>query len=115
MNKLGRAFLRFRINLLRIPSAQRNHHHFWLNTGFRADVHWWAVFAKSCNGVAFVPVVIPETVTVTFNASGMWGCGAWSANSWFQWQWPAEARDLHIAFKELLGRELEGTVDKVAL
>ena len=39
---------------------------------------------------------------VTSDASGQWGCGAWSQSNWFQFQWPEESRHHHIAFKELV-------------
>ena len=41
-------------------------------------------------------------VTLTSDASGSWGCGAFYANSWFQLQWPAASIDYHITVKELL-------------
>ena len=97
----GRTFMRRMIDLLRIPCASRAHHHIRLNAGFRADLLWWHTFAGSWNGVAIVPDPTLETVTVTSDASGSWGCGAWSDKSWFQWQWPPEAQELHISFKEL--------------
>ena len=30
------------------------------------------------------------------------GCGGWSGTDWLQFQWPKEARDRHITFKELV-------------
>ena len=39
--------------------------------------------------------------SATSDASGSWGCGAWSGSSWFQYEWPAAARPCHISFKEL--------------
>ena len=42
---------------------------------------------------------IPEVV-VTSDASGNWGCSAWSGTSWFQYQWPCVCEH-HISFKEL--------------
>jgi hypothetical protein len=51
--------------------------------------------------VAVLANAAGKSATVTSDASGSWGCGAWSGGSWFQWQRTPEARDLHIAFKEL--------------
>ena len=41
--------------------------------------------------------------TVTSDASGSWGCGAYSSSGeWFQFEWPAFWLDRHITIKELL-------------
>ena len=40
-------------------------------------------------------------ITVHSDASGEWGCGAYSGNSWFQLEWPPQAKDFSIAIKEL--------------
>ena len=39
---------------------------------------------------------------VTSDASGSWGCGAFSGTSWFKLQWPASYSDVHISAKELV-------------
>ena len=95
----GRAFLRRMIDLLRCP--QRPHHHTRLNLQFRADLKWWRMFAAGWNGTALLPTMAPASVEVTSDASGQWGCGAWSRCNWFQFEWPDTARHHHIAFKEL--------------
>lgn len=95
----GRSFLRRMIDLVRIP--KKPHHHVRLNLDFRADLWWWTTFVTSWNGVALFPPPPSPVVTVTSDASGEWGCGAWSQRTWFQFQWPAERRYHHIAFKEL--------------
>ena len=95
----GRSFLRRMIDLLRIP--KRPHHHIRLNHEFRADLWWWVVFASRWNGVALFPPLARPAATVTSDASGEWGCGAWTQRDWYQFQWPTEARHQHIAFKEL--------------
>ena len=87
------------IDLLCIP--QRPGHHVRVNREFQADLQWWRTFATGWNGVALMPPLAPATVDVTSDASGHWGCGAWSQRSWFQYEWPEEARQYHIAFKEL--------------
>ena len=47
---------------------------------------------------------IPEVV-VTSDASGNWGCGAWSGTSWFQYQWPSMCEH-HCHYKELFALPL---------
>ena len=39
---------------------------------------------------------------LTSDASGNWGCGAFSDNRWFQLQWAGETVSLHITVKELI-------------
>ena len=99
--KPGRAFLRLMIDLLRLPSSTKGHHHIRLNCQFRADLQWWSTFAERWNGVAMFPSPAQPAFIVTSDASGSWGCGAWSGSSWFQFEWPQPASDDHIWFKEL--------------
>ena len=99
--KPGRAFLRRAIDLLRNPGATKGHHHLRLNREFRADLQWWNTFAVRWNGVSMFPCPPRPAFSATSDASGSWGCGAWSGSSWFQLEWPAAARDFHISFKEL--------------
>ena len=41
--------------------------------------------------------------TITSDASGMWGCDAFSSRGeWFQLEWPDSWRELHITIQELL-------------
>ena len=95
----GRAFLRQITDLLRIPSATKRHHHITLNCEFRADLQWWVTLAEQWNGVAIFPCPREPFVRVNLDASGSWGCGAWSG--WFQLEWSVSARGHHICFKEL--------------
>ena len=99
--KPGRAFLRRMIDLLRTPSATKAHHHIRLNGQFRADLQWWCTFAEHWNGVAMFPYPAQPAFSVTSDASGSWGCGAWSGACWFQFEWPQEVLGHHIAYKEL--------------
>ena len=42
-------------------------------------------------------------ITVTSDASGSWGCGAYtSTREWFQLRWPPSWESIHITVKELL-------------
>ena len=41
-------------------------------------------------------------IILTSDASGSWGCGAYTLAAWFQYQWPPSLRDQHITVKELL-------------
>ena len=101
--RAGRTFLRRMIDLSSIPK-ELNH---WvrLSNGFQSDLHWWAVFLQDWNGVSLFDsaVLSPPSATVTSDASGNWGCGAFSsAGAWFQFQWPLAWDHIHIMVKELL-------------
>lgn len=101
--RYGRMFLRRMINLS--MTAKYLHHHIRLNASFRSDLLWWATFLPSWNGVSMMSVVQKSSpdVTVTSDASGNWGCGAYnSKGQWFQFQWPVSWASVHITVKELL-------------
>ena len=66
----GRAFLRRMIDLLRIPSATRGHHHIRLNRQFQADLQWWRTFARHWNRITALPVDSQPSFQVTSDASG---------------------------------------------
>ena len=109
--RAGRSFLRRMIDLLHL-----RHHNsagigppIRLNTEFRADLAWWRSFASTWNGVSFLPVPHQLPVhQVTSDASGQWGCGAWSGERWFQVQWDSTTAALPITVKELLPILLAG-------
>ena len=77
-----------------------------LTAGARADLAWWRLFVSDWNGVDFFPGANPHlpSPTVTSDASGSWGCGAFLQGNWqwFQIQWPRSWEPLNIAVKELL-------------
>ena len=99
----GRSFLRRMIDLSMVVSEL--HHHVRLNLGFRSDLQWWLMFVADWNGVRMMSrkcKARPHEV-VTSDASGSWGCGAFSsANCWFQLTWPVSWSSVHITVKELL-------------
>ena len=100
--KPGRAFLRRMIDLLRLPSSHEGppSHPTKLPVSHRSAmvVHIHGEVER----VAMFPSPVQPAFTVTSDASGSWGCGAWSGSSWFQFEWPQPASDDHILFKELL-------------
>ncbi len=101
--KPGRTFLRRMINLSTI--ARELHHRIRLNRGFRSDLAWWALFLRDWNGVGMMTSVArrPPQMILTSDASGGWGCGAFSSTGvWFQCQWPGSWARIHITVKELV-------------
>ena len=101
--KPGRSFLRRMIDLAQV--AKELHHHIRLSASFRSDLEWWAMFLSDWNGVSMMASlgrVSPE-VTITSDASGKTGCGAFSLlGKWFQGLWHGVWQDVHITVKELL-------------
>ena len=98
----GRTFLHRMIELLTI--AKELHHHIRLNNEFHSDLEWWVRFRPRWNGVFMMSSVcrVPHSETVTADASGRWGCGAFSGAQWFQVEWPESWAMVHITVKELL-------------
>ena len=99
----GRTFLRQMIELSKV--VKHPHHHIRLNTEFRSDLEWWILFLPRWNGVGMLTSLYsrPHTVSITSDASGSWGCGAFSsANQWYQLPLPVEWANVHITVKELL-------------
>ena len=99
----GRTFLRRMIDLS--TTAKKRHHRIRLNRGFRSDLCWWAYFLSKWNGVSMMTGVVrgPVYETITSDASGSWGCGAYTlSGEWFQLKWPRRWNNYHITVKELL-------------
>ena len=102
----GRVFVRQLFNLS--ATVQKNNHHMNLNQGARSDLTWWHDFLVEWNGVSMLSSIgeqKPE-VTLTSDASGSWGCGAYWGTKWFQLAWSSasgsSSQDTNIATKELV-------------
>ena len=82
--------------------VKQPHHHLRLSADFRSDLHWWATFLPKWNGKSMIHQPDPAH-SITANASGSWGCGAFGSNgAWFQVQWPESWARYHIASKEMV-------------
>ena len=65
-------------------------------------MHWWLHFLQSWNGSSFFPPPLPS-VHVYLDASGSFGCGAFSRpHGWFQLQGPPAWLSVNIATKEFV-------------
>ena len=115
--RAGRAFLRRLIDLS--ASAKELDHFIRLNQEARSDIEWWASFVEPWNGISLINSVttVQPQITVTSDASGSWGCGAFWGTRWFQMEWDGLLFAAHIAIKEMVpvviasaiwGREWEG-------
>lgn len=101
--KPGRTFLRRMINLA--STVRELHFKVRLNKSFRSDLAWWACFLPAWNGTGMMEGVVSASPvgSITSDASGSWGCGAFtSAGEWFQLKLPESWDGIHITTKELL-------------
>ena len=81
---LGCSFLQQAISLLRL--SKRPHHHIRLSASFRSDMAWWLAFASQLSWCFLLSTTGNQSVELTSDASGNWGCGAWCGLKWFQVQ-----------------------------
>ena len=75
-----RSFLQCTIALLNV--AEQKHHHICLNAEFWSDMLWWKLFTAKWNGVSLIIPQGPPDVTITSDASGSSGSGAWYTLRW---------------------------------
>ena len=98
---LGKAYLTGLFHLLNTLSPGQTRR---LNLATRADLAWWHQLCSTWSGVSvhqFLLLGSPDKHLFT-DASGSWGCGAWSLPHWFQVQWPSSHCLHSIALKELV-------------
>ncbi len=98
----GRSFLRRLIDLSTVV-----HHlegYVRLNLSARSDIAWWHTFAQQWNGTSMLYAYQRSNPLfhVYSDASGSWGCGAYTGSQWFQFRWPANMPECHIAAKEMI-------------
>ena len=100
--KAGRSFLRRLIDLSKL--VKHPDYFLRLNRQARSDIEWWHLFASSWNGVSMMFTANRHLYekSVVSDASGKWGCGAFSEDKWFQLRWPAGLQDCHITVIELV-------------
>ena len=110
MVRSGRSFLRRLIDLSTIPKHLE--HYVRLNPEARSDIEWWAQYSQVWNGVSMMhlPNVASPGAVLTSDASGNWGCGAYSGPHWFMLPWTGSIADYHITVKELIPIVIVGAV-----
>ena len=98
----GLTFLHRMIDFL---SCFRNDSHLiHVNVEFRKDLAWWVKFFGQWNGISFsfFPTLEPlPDFSVSSDASGAIGYGAFMHNEWFNGRWSTLQLPLSIAYKEL--------------
>lgn len=100
--RAGRSFLRRLIDLSTV--ARHLDHFVRISRDARSDIEWWFHFCSAWNGVSMMRSAASThfSAEVTSDASGSWGCGAFSGSSWFQLKWSTSYVDSHISAKELV-------------
>ena len=86
-------------------SVTELHHHIRLRARFRSHLQWWSLFLHKWTGICMMTSLGRSSykVSVTSDASGSWGCGAYtSEGQWFQCELLGSRTDVHITTKELL-------------
>ena len=98
----GRSYLRRLINLSTSP--RHLDQFIRLNREARADMEWWYLFISTWNGTSMMLTdqAGDPTITLTSDASGTWGCGAYTGEHWFMLPWTSNIQEVHIAVKELV-------------
>ena len=98
----GRYFLRRLIDLSMVPKHLE--HYVRLSSEARSDIEWWSQFCQTWNGISMMhlPNMASPAAVLTSDASGNWGCGAYSRSSWFMLPWSGFNTNYHITVKELI-------------
>ena len=98
----GPSFLR---RLIALSTAVRKLDNFVrLNVSARSDIQWWSLFAARWNGTSMLMCFdrANPQISVTSDASGIWGCGAYEGDKWLQFEWPTTMEASHISVREMI-------------
>ena len=101
--RAGRSFVRRLFELSTVVSKPE--HHLRLNAGAQSDLAWWSEVVGEWNGISLWQLLgeLVPTTTLTSDASGVWGCGAYWETKCFQLAWEETATvSSNIAVKELI-------------
>ena len=87
-------------------------HYVRLSVEARSDIEWWFQYAQIWNGVSMMhlPNAAVPAAVLTSDASGKWGCGAYSGANWFMLTWSDLTAGHHITVKELVPIVLAGAM-----
>ena len=74
-----------------------------LNTAACTDLAWWQIMLNNWYGTSIHQFLVLQEPShhLYSDASGSWGCGAFSLPLWLQFAWPRENPLRSIALKEL--------------
>lgn len=87
-------------------------HYARLNVEARSDIEkWWAQYSRIWNSISMMHllnVALPAAM-LTSDASGSWGCGAYSGTNWFMLPW-SDLIANYITVKELIPIVIAGVM-----
>ena len=100
----GHTFIRRLVDLLKTSHHRFSKSFLRLNVEARSNILWWSCFIEEWIGLSTMLSLRHDNpdFLITSDASGSWGCGAYTLISWFQYQRPPILADAHITIKELL-------------
>ena len=100
---LGKAFLNQLFALKRTMGPGTNQIR-QLNLGTRVDLAWWLLQCEKWSSTSASQFLLLEQPAhhLYTDASGSWGCGAWSLLHWLQTLWQGKLQGASIALKELV-------------
>ncbi len=103
-SKVVRAARTFLRRLIDLSMAVTQLEHFVrLNHEARFDIEWWYQFSSKWNGITILQERSNnKMVSLTSDASGSWGCGAYWDTKWFMFKWSGPVAECHITTKELV-------------
>jgi len=69
-----------------LKGCKKNQPRVCLNLGFLSDVMWWQLFLEDWNGIGMLenPADVTPEIEIHLDASGWFGCGAWTGEMWLQ-------------------------------
>ena len=75
-----------------------------LNVSAGSDIQWWSLFAARWNGTSTLMCFdrANPQISVTSDASGTWGYGAYEGDKWLQFEWPTTMEASHISVREMI-------------
>ena len=97
---LGKAFLN---NLFAVKATMRPGQIRQLNLAAREELAWWDIFLSEWSGISVHQFLILRQPQhhLYCDASGAWGCAAWTNHDWFQCPWGTWALRHSTAVQEL--------------
>ena len=107
----GRSFVRRLFDLS--TAVAKPDHHLRLNVGAWSDLTWWSEYIADWNDTSLLQSLgeLVLTATLTSDALGTWGCGAYWESKWIQLAWSDTVGVIsNITVKELIPIVMEAAM-----
>ena len=98
----SRTFIRRLFDVLKSSNHRRGNVFIRLNKQAKSDVMWWHCFIEQWNGMSMMTEDRKShpDASLTSDALGTWGCGAFWNSLWFHFKWPETFQGSHITIKK---------------